>query len=182
MEEDRFVVKNNIKTILILSENKIKMTPGQVIELISRTGKSLQEIERDPEIRLNLAYKNLILIDKFDSRSVLIQGSTDTTLSKKIDALLELVANKETVEVREEPIAIDSILDVIRTEMSKIRGRVDENGDSSDFSEEEEEERMRLEALEQIVNQDKKVDKNFDKFGKKRKDEEVDDFSDIIDF
>ncbi|GAF90343.1 unnamed protein product, partial [marine sediment metagenome] len=74
MEEDRFVVQNNTNTVLILTKNKITMSPRQVVDLIIRTGKSLHELDKDPEIRLNLAYKNLILIDKFDSRSILVQS------------------------------------------------------------------------------------------------------------
>jgi len=181
MEDDRFVVKNNTKTILVLSKNKIKMGPGEVIDLISRTGKSLQELDRDPEIKLNLAYRNLVLIDKFDSRPILVQGAVDTDLSKKIDALMEMVSNKGTIEIREEPIAIDSILEVIRLEMSKIKGRVDKEGNPVNVSKEEEE--MRLKAIKQMIKHDKKVNKNFDKFGKERKnEEESEDFSDIIDF
>jgi hypothetical protein len=110
----RYVLKNNSGTVLNLAKNKIMFRPNQMIDIVSRTGKTIIDIENDPEIMREIGYKNLVLIERFDpnDKSEELSRKMDSILAKLEPINVEPVASKEIKENNE--FNINDIKDVIK--------------------------------------------------------------------
>lgn len=182
--EDKWVVQNNSGKILILPINKLRFTINGRMDLVERLGLNVREIEINKEVKREIAYNNLVTIEKHDSIS-----EHEKELAGKMDKMMSLlesgispqapsVQKVEIVKQIESQADAES-LSAVLDKYFKDRGM--DTGEAKKKIEEEE--KMREDAIKQLIDHDKKPDSTLKGFGdKKEVKEEPEDFSDLIDF
>jgi len=174
--EDRFVVKNNSGSVLMLPMNRITLAMGASIELCSRLDKTVKELKNDREISLEIKQGNLVAQDEYEA---------DTGLDGKIDKLLGLM---EAGGTQRPMIDAQMIEEILARQLSNldIGKMVLEKTEEKKRDKEVDEGKMREEALKKIVGDKKLEDSNLEGFGGKFKevesDEDDDNNIDLIDF
>lgn len=165
--EEKWIVMNNTGKILNLPKNGILLkSKNEVVDLISLTGKSVIDLERDQEIRIALSHNDLITLEKVNPyEKKEDKEEKNSEISKKLDDLISVVKGLN--------LSPEKTVEIIREV-----GTSSSDKDSKKYMDEE---KMRLAAIEDIVNKSKnKKVKNFGE--ERRKEGDIDDFSDIIDF
>lgn len=182
--QEHWIVENNSGGVLVLTidgHNIVLKRSTDRVDLVFRTGKKVADLEENQELSLHFDQNNLITIEK--QKNV----TEEQSLSLKIDSLMSMLSNMPKAESNgnitdQERVSIDSdlkesIAEVIREQISKMHLP----GNSLSLTEKEEQ-RMRELALQKLVNNQKKIDSNFNKIGKDRViDNEADGNEDLID-
>jgi hypothetical protein len=184
MAEEQWIVKNNTKGPLILPKNKLTFPKVNMEkELCFTTGKTVDELERDAELRDNLKFNNLITVKKVKKEPV---GTTDTSgLADQLEDLKKIIIQQaqnqpQTIIQQAEPqnIDTDALVDAIK---SKININIGTGSDNDVVSLEDE--KMREEALKNLVfKKDDKMKTNFKNIKEaKEVDGDSESFEDLMD-
>lgn len=169
---DKWIVQNNVHGPLHLPRNKIRLMKfGDEIDLVSYTGKTIDQLELDPEIGRAFSFNHLKEVQKGE----IIKENQVSALEKKIDKLFELLSNKSNeVDLNELASKI-----IFAQEKNFVKN---EDNLSQNVVLRDEEERMREDALAKLISSAKKPEQKMDSFGKNEKEVESDgDFTDLID-
>jgi len=182
MSQETWVVKNNTKTILRLNENKLTFKPKQEKDLCFHTKKTISELERDEEIKINLSYNNLITIEKYDPKDdeqkKIIEAirseftamnplppPPDATVGNDLKEIKDLLSsislNKSDINQEELINAIKSALPEQIEIIKKDKNIVSE--------EENKDDRIREAALMKLISSGKKAETHLNSFGTETK-------------
>lgn len=177
---ESWVVRNKSGKTLFLTKNNILFKrDGDAIDLVARTGKRIDDLEFDKEIKINFSYNNLVTVSKVREEKVMeIPNEIDEKLNKLLDAVASIRA-VENVEKNDNSSDINKILSYIKD--MKINGVSNE----IDVDQEKNEEKLREDFLKQLMENKKakEEDTKMDNFGKnKRQIDSDEDFTDLIDF
>lgn len=185
--KDKYIIQNKSGTVLNIAQYKLRLSIGEVVDLVSRLEKTTAELKRDKYILREISFNNLEVIEEYDTseKSKDIEGKIDNLInilsnqkenninSIKDEILSTLKENKD----KEESLIKDSIKDQLS--QININNKQQQNNDNQDN--ENIEEKMREEALLELLNKQKSY--KVKDFGKERKiDGEQEDHSDLIDF
>lgn len=172
MEEEQWIVKNNTKGPLMLPINKVNFkTSGQEKELCFHTGKTIEALEHDPEIKMNLAHQNIVTIYK-SSEGGQNRGSEETYYIlqeiKNLKKLIEDNPQKQDAPQAQIPFNTDDLIKAIKDNLVvNVTGNSSSEGDGNIVSSEEE--KMKEEALRKLIfNSKKDVSKSFDGLGSEK--------------
>lgn len=181
MKNDLFRVRNNSGTIFRLKDKKITFSIGQEIDLCSQLNMTYGQIKNDPEIKRELAYNNLKLIDSYDSSAHL--QKTDSSIDDLKDNI-GLLLNKlnKSLNDKDDKFDIEKLEKILDSKLSKLKIKGGSSkSDDEDLSDDEE--KLREDAIEKLLKRKGSFEKSFNEFGQERKREkDDDDFSDLIDF
>jgi hypothetical protein len=186
---EKWVVLNNSGKILNLPKSKIVLKKkNQSIDLVAATGKPIFQLELDPEIKLHFAYNNLKTVEKVSRE----QSHDVKGLSDKMDALLDVITGKDDSNVTDK---IDSLVEALKgnqnanidveqlASLLAATGVVSKKDKESMTPDEQEENKMRDEAMEKLMSSTKDPEKSMSTFGRTKViSENNDDMSDLIDF
>jgi len=209
MKNESWVVKNITKGPLYLPQNKIRFhKPNQERDLVFFTGKTIFQLERDPEIHKHLKEKTIETVGeiiRFDNPSVISDDAINKlrkeienqNIASQIDELKELLKAAKEKENQEpisqpppppEPAPTPNIdmSEIIKTIKDNINVTINQQvGEKTSYNEnDEEEEKLREEALEKLIfSKKEKITKNFEKLGKEKEIEnESSGNEDLLDF
>lgn len=175
---EKWIVKNNSGTMLNLPKCGIFFKKAdEVLDLVNHTGRTVSDLENDPELRKNFSYNNILTIEKVKFTPEAISDSESLqTLSKKLDILTEYISKKTE---NNDQIDMSKIEDIVKKGLFGLSSNIVLNNDTRNNEEEE----MRQDALKKLIDNSSASEKNLENFGsKKREIEDHDDFSDMIDF
>jgi len=163
--EEQWVVKNNTKGILLFPKNKIKFNFfGQEKELCFFTNKTVSELEKDEEVKINLAHNNIITVSKTTR-----EEKKENEIYSQIKELKDLIINSNQKITPQQSMNVDmeSIAKAISKEIN-IKLNIVSGAENVVFLKEEE--RMREDILKQFVlkNRDNS-EKNIKHFGQEKK-------------
>ena len=182
--EDKFVVKNKSGTVLNIPNHKLRLSINAEVDLVSRLEKTTVEIKRDKDILRELTFNNLEILEEYDS------SKKDYNIEQKIDSLINILSEKkennidsikeDIINALENKIKIDESL-IEKTIQNKISNIKLDNNSVDDNKKNIDEEKMREQALLELLNKEKSYE--VKDFGKERKiDGDQEDFSDMVDF
>jgi len=175
---ESWVVRNNSGKSLFLTNNGILFRKnGDIVDLVVRTGRRVHDLEFDKEIIINLSHNNLVTVSKD-------YGKEDTAIvdnskiEEKLNLLIDAVSNIKNIQNLPSE---NNGLDEIKSYLKSIAST-----DSFVEKKEEivnEEEKIREDVLDKLINNNTKFEGQLDNFGKnKRELESEEDFTDLIDF
>ena len=164
MTEEQWIVRNNTSGPLILPNNKLTFSKcGQEKELCFLTNKTISELERDQEIKMNLSHKNIITVFKTEKPV----SDTDTEgISNKLEDLKKLILDSsQNVQIIEKEasapqVDISQIVDAIKGQININIGS--ESGENVVSLEDE---KMKEEAIKQLVFRKDDLKKNLQNMG-----------------
>jgi len=209
--EERWIVRSNIAGILHLPTNKLTFKKhGESKDLVRLLKKSVEQLERDDEIKLHLSYKNLVTIEKKSKEEIRSKEITkklddvidivksqkepkDTGVSTKVDKIISMIESQEGEEsdpiiIREQvPSPTLDLSDLLKTSglLDELKHHINQaiKDKTKSISEEDnEEEYMRDDAMKKLLSESKDPEKSFDKLGKDKEIEVPDGFEELIDF
>lgn len=155
---EKWIIKKNINGILYMSKNRIKLVgQNDAVDLIAHTGKTVAQLEKDPEILLNKAHNNFITVE-------LVRDEINNEQMGQMFALLKdsmrqmMSDNKGSMEE-----IVDKISKIKPSE-SKIVV-INDGGRVITAEDEKEEEMMRQSAIKDLLKKDDKSEKNIGNIG-----------------
>lgn len=174
---ESWIVRNNSGNSLFLTNNGILFRKnGDTVDLVVRTGRRVSDLEFDKEIRINFAHNNLVTISKDDGKqeaAIIDNSKIEEKLNLLIDAVSHMKSNQNSPSE-------NNGLDEIKSYLKSITSNnVSENRENPT----DEEDRIRENVLDKLINNKGKFEGQLDNFGKnKRELESGEDFTDLIDF
>lgn len=209
--EERWIVRSNIAGILHLPANRLTFKKnGDSKDLVRLLKKSVEQLEKDDEIKLHLSYRNLVTVEKKSKEEIRDQEITnklddvinivkskdspkDTGVSKKVDKIIEMIESQEGEEVdpvivREQiPSPMLDLSDLLKTSglLDELKHHINQAIKSKEqdvLKEVNEEEEMRDDAMKKLLAKSKDPEKSFDKLGVNKEIESSDEFEHLIDF
>lgn len=167
--QEQWVVKNNTRGPVFLPKNKIHFNhPDQEKELCFTTNKTVEELERDPEINFNIEKGFIITVSKISEKQQekIENRKVVSDLSQQIDELKALLIASQQQNQNNQPepkeLDTDKIIEAIKDNIQinvKSSGKSEENIVSS------EEEKMKEDALKELIFRKDKSTKSFDNLG-----------------
>lgn len=174
-QSEKWLVKNNTGTMFFLPKNRIKFEPPNTCrDLVAATGKTVEELERDPEISINVGEigdhsRGLVTVEKIKAvreeiveKIIVKEKSLDIeNLENKINSLASIIEMlvqrpvETSTEIDEEKLAklIQENMNITFVNGENIVSRENEKGIEK--------------AIERMVSTHKKPDdKNFESLGK----------------
>lgn len=153
--KDKWVVESKLDW-LHLPKNKLTFRKkGDLKDLVKETGKSVFDLEKDPEIQLHLAQSNLIEKEKYNYYQELQSAQANSDVQSKFDALVELLSRPQPVSSPD----LTSVIDALSAKMSSLidekMGNIKkgDNEKSDDpVSSNDNDERVKEELLKEMIN------------------------------
>jgi len=187
--KDKWVVKNNSGTAfnLGLGSCRITFTPEGRVDLVERSNKDIDYLERVEDLQTALFHNNLITLEKFDHRNPDV-----SEVSEKLNSLIQIISSKvpEKKEDQSPSLTKEDIGEILGAHLSDLKDMISKQkpivinqGSGQVGQENEEEERMREDAMKTLIEKDTSSSKsNLDDFGSKREIqiEDMEDFTDLI--
>lgn len=168
MSKEHWIVKSNAEGHLFLPKLGLSFkSKNNEKELCFLTGKSVADLEKDPEIISSMAANNLITVSKETI------SEDNENLINEINELKKMIreGRSETntqPSIPQQPFDFTALINAIKTEIktsvgsANVSGQAGENIVLSDDSEE----KAREEAIKQLIFKGKDTSvKNFDKLG-----------------